>query len=91
MIGHVSGLSAAGLDAELDYTTTKGEPRRRLRWEALAHLFNHQTHHRGQAHAILTRLGVAEPPSLDLIAFQREAARTAGGVTAAAPSRPARA
>ncbi len=37
---------------------------------ALAHLFNHQTHHRGQVHAILTTLG--EPSlSLDLIYFQR--------------------
>ena len=37
---------------------------------ALAHFFNHQTHHRGQAHMILTALG---QPSLqlDLIAFQR--------------------
>lgn len=37
---------------------------------ALAHLFNHQTHHRGQIHAGLTRLGV-DAPSLDLIYFQR--------------------
>ncbi len=37
---------------------------------ALAHFFNHQTHHRGQAHAILTALG---QPSLrlDLVYFQR--------------------
>ena len=37
---------------------------------ALDHFFNHQTHHRGQAHTILTALG---QPSLqlDLIAFQR--------------------
>jgi uncharacterized damage-inducible protein DinB len=37
---------------------------------ALSHLFNHQTHHRGQAHAILTMLG---KPSvqLDMIYFQR--------------------
>jgi len=37
---------------------------------ALAHLFNHQTHHRGQVHAMLTALG---QPSLqlDLIYFQR--------------------
>ena len=39
---------------------------------ALAHFFNHQTHHRGQAHAILTGLGVAAP-SLDLLLFQRQA------------------
>lgn len=36
---------------------------------ALAHMFNHQTHHRGQIHAALTRLG-AEAPSLDLALFQ---------------------
>ena len=37
---------------------------------ALDHVFNHQTHHRGQVHAILTALG---KPSvdLDLIYFQR--------------------
>ena len=37
---------------------------------ALAHLFNHQTHHRGQAHAILTGL-VGRAPVLDLLDFQR--------------------
>ncbi|MGH6798646.1 MAG: DinB family protein [Roseiarcus sp.] len=37
---------------------------------ALAHLFNHQTHHRGQAHAILTGL-VGSAPELDLLVFQR--------------------
>ncbi|HEY8566993.1 MAG TPA: DinB family protein [Beijerinckiaceae bacterium] len=37
----------------------------------LLHLFNHQTHHRGQIHAILTGLG-REAPSLDLPYFQRE-------------------
>ena len=37
---------------------------------ALAHLFNHQTHHRGQAHMILTSLG-RPSVSLDLVYFQR--------------------
>ena len=41
--------------------------------EALAHLFNHQTHHRGQCHAILTRIA-GEAPELDLLFHQREAA-----------------
>lgn len=36
----------------------------------LAHFFNHQTHHRGQAHALLTGLGV-DGPVLDLVFFQR--------------------
>jgi uncharacterized damage-inducible protein DinB len=31
----------------------------------LAHLFNHQTHHRGQVHDLLMRTNVP-PPSLDL-------------------------
>ncbi len=41
---------------------------------ALSHFFNHQTHHRGQAHMILSVLGEI-PPSLDLVQFQR----TTGG------------
>ena len=37
---------------------------------ALAHWFNHQTHHRGQVHALLTGL-VGKAPELDLLIFQR--------------------
>ncbi len=37
---------------------------------ALRHFFNHQTHHRGQAHMVLTTLGKEAPP-LDLLYFQR--------------------
>jgi uncharacterized damage-inducible protein DinB len=40
---------------------------------ALSHFFNHQTHHRGQVHALLTaRAGNDATPSMDLIIFQRE-------------------
>jgi len=42
----------------------------------LAHLFNHQTHHRGQAHAILTGI-TGKAPELDLVAYQRLAAKSA--------------
>lgn len=49
---------------------------------ALDHFFNHQTHHRGQAHAILTGLrGRDFAPSFDMILFQRETG--AGGVVSA--------
>ena len=40
---------------------------------ALDHFFNHQTHHRGQAHALLSAvLGNGRTPSFDLIIYQRE-------------------
>ena len=43
---------------------------------ALDHWFNHQTHHRGQAHMILTGLGRVAP-ELDLLFYQRELAASA--------------
>jgi uncharacterized damage-inducible protein DinB len=43
---------------------------------ALAHWFNHQTHHRGHVHALLTGL-VGEAPVLDLLFFQRLSAKPA--------------
>jgi len=36
----------------------------------LAHVFNHQTHHRGQVHALLTNL-TGQAPELDVLFFQR--------------------
>ena len=40
---------------------------------ALDHFFNHQTHHRGQAHALLSPvIGNDATPSFDLIIYQRE-------------------
>jgi len=53
------------------YRTTRGVPHEQALADILAHLFNHQTHHRGQAHACLSILTGAEPPSLDLLALQR--------------------
>jgi uncharacterized damage-inducible protein DinB len=37
----------------------------------LVHFFSHQTHHRGQAHCLLTE-STGEAPSLDLVVFQRQ-------------------
>ena len=66
IVRHVAGLSAADLDADFEYATTSGTPQRQPRWEALAHFFNHQTHHRGQVHAMLTAAG-ARPGDTDLM------------------------
>jgi uncharacterized damage-inducible protein DinB len=62
------------LEETLDYRMLDGTPEKQRRREILAHLFNHQTHHRGQAHAVLTLLGMAEPDPLDLLIMQRERA-----------------
>ena len=72
IITYVHSLSDAQLEETWDYRTLDGTPRRQRRRETLAHLFNHQTHHRGQAHAILTLLGIREPEGLDLLLMQRE-------------------
>ena len=42
-----------------------------VRYRTLRHFFNHQTHHRGQAHCLLTEFK-GEAPSLDLVIFQRQ-------------------
>jgi len=45
------------------------------RGEAMAHWFNHQTHHRGQVHALLTRIGgIDAAPELDLLFYTRAVA-----------------
>jgi uncharacterized damage-inducible protein DinB len=54
------------------YRTTGGERFSTELGQLLSHLFNHQTHHRGQLHALLKDAG-AEPPVLDLIYFMRAA------------------
>jgi uncharacterized damage-inducible protein DinB len=68
----VADLAEPDFEQLCDYRTLNGTPQRQRRRDILAHLFNHQTHHRGQAHTILTLLGVAEPESLDLLIMQRE-------------------
>jgi len=77
IIRYVDGLSEEDIGKDLDYATTRGVPQRNVLGEILAHLFNHQTHHRGQAHAILTVLGIPEPKPLDLLAMYRDKAARA--------------
>ncbi|MEO1038624.1 MAG: DinB family protein [Pseudomonadota bacterium] len=66
---YVGALADGDLACEVDYTNTRGEDKTLQLSIILAHLFNHQTHHRGQASHIMRQLGVAEPPSLDLLYF----------------------
>jgi uncharacterized damage-inducible protein DinB len=71
LIKVVESFDEAALRALHSYKTTSGMPQSQILGEILLHLFNHQTHHRGQAHACLSILTGDEPPSLDLLAFQR--------------------
>ena len=72
IITYVDGLDAAALEGTFTYQRASA-PERYIGGlaPALDHVFNHQTHHRGQAHGILTGLGV-EAPSLDLARFYLE-------------------
>src|ERR1700722_16160735 len=72
IIAFVQSLDESAFEESWDYRTLNGTPQRQQRREILAHLFNHETHHRGQAHAILTVLGVAEPEPLDLLIMLRD-------------------
>jgi uncharacterized damage-inducible protein DinB len=72
IIAFVQSLDEPAFEEVWDYRTLNGTAQRQRRREILAHLFNHETHHRGQAHAILTVLGVAEPDPLDLLIMLRE-------------------
>ena len=70
----VAGVSDADLEGVRHFKTTKGVPQQGELRGLLAHLFNHQTHHRGQAHTALSLLTGAEPPPLDLLLMLREPA-----------------
>jgi len=72
ILAYVNGLSAGALERPLRYRTmTDGKETQSELGPTLAHFFNHQTHHRGQAHAMLSSSEI-KPPSLDLIYFLRE-------------------
>jgi uncharacterized damage-inducible protein DinB len=71
---HIDGLDEAAFAGVIRYRrVSTPEMFEQALTPALAHLFNHQTHHRGQAHALLTSL-VGKAPELDLLFYQRLAA-----------------
>lgn len=71
-IALVGGLSDAELEAPVRYRRIIGDGVEEARaGHILITLFNHQTHHRGQVHAMLTQAGVTPPP-LDVIFYLDE-------------------
>lgn len=72
IVAFVEGLDDDAVARRFSYVTmTKPVATEQPLGPALAHFFNHQTHHRGQAHCLLTQIA-GDAPSLDLIYFQRE-------------------
>lgn len=66
----VSGLTDERLAGPLVYVR-RGQRLETPLWCAVAHVFNHQTHHRGQITTLLTQHGL-EPGVTDLVAMLRE-------------------
>lgn len=71
----VQALTEADLMSELAYERA-GKREKHVRWWALTHFFNHQTHHRGQATTLFSQAGV-DPGVTDLIAMLRDPTRFA--------------
>jgi uncharacterized damage-inducible protein DinB len=71
----VGGLTDKRLAGPLVYLR-RGQKQEAPLWCAVAHLFNHQTHHRGQITALLTQQG-HDPGVTDLFAMLREDATRA--------------
>ncbi|SCZ05015.1 DinB family protein [Microvirga guangxiensis] len=72
IIDYIEGLSDADIMGSIRYRTiTNPADIEQPLAPMLAHFFNHQTHHRGQVHGLLTGFGL-DAPTLDLLAFQRQ-------------------
>ena len=66
MIAWADGLDTSWLAGDLTYYS--GGAKRditRPKWLLVTHMFNHQTHHRGQVHCMLTQAG-GKPHDTDL-------------------------
>ncbi|HEY4142989.1 MAG TPA: DinB family protein [Pseudolabrys sp.] len=77
---YIARLSDEDLNGVLRYrTVTNPQNIEQTLAPALDHFFNHQTHHRGQAHALLSSIiGNDATPSFDLIIYQRQTGQ--GGI-----------
>lgn len=71
IVAWIGGVAEETLAANFSYSPISNPQAVTQRLgSAVWHFFNHQTHHRGQCHMILTSLG-HQGPVLDLVWFQR--------------------
>jgi uncharacterized damage-inducible protein DinB len=68
--GYVAALQPEQLASTLAYRTSRGDPQSHALWLALSHVFNHQTHHRGQATTLFMQLG-RDPGVTDALVLLR--------------------
>ena len=72
LVDLVDGLSEEELQSPVTYGRMIGDGKHATRRDhILITLYNHQTHHRGQVHAMLTQQGI-DPPPLDVIYLLEE-------------------
>jgi uncharacterized damage-inducible protein DinB len=65
IVAWAAGIDPSWLGEDLIWTNSAGRQNRQARWMLVTHFFNHQTHHRGQVHAMLTACG-AKPEDTDI-------------------------
>lgn len=66
-----AALTPEAVSRTMRYANTQGQTREHPTWQALSHLFNHQTHHRGQVTTLLMQAGI-DPGVTDLIALANQ-------------------
>jgi uncharacterized damage-inducible protein DinB len=71
---HLGGLSDEQLNGTLRYTTEEGLVRERILWHCLFDVFNHATHHRSEAAALLAGYGQS-PGDMEFTLFLNERER----------------
>ncbi len=69
---YVAQLTDEALTQEVAFQDSSGTSHSAAPVHILPHFFNHQTHHRGQAHDLLHQI-TGDAPSLDMIQFMRGA------------------
>ncbi len=61
MRAFIEAHDEAGLQAEILYSNFRGETFRVPMWQMLAHIVNHETHHRGELAGMYALMGVEHP------------------------------
>lgn len=70
----IGGMTDKRLQETFVMKTTSGREFTHIYWQAIQHVVNHSTYHRGQLVTLLRQIGIT-PPQTDLIAFYRETAK----------------